>query len=159
MGKLRNLHYSYQFILTGSIGFPPHVPPKAAVRFEIELLSHSPPVSPSELPVVEKSTIGRRKRERGNFWFSRQDYTSAVQCYRKAGEFFDDEKLELEVPIDRYQLSQELQDLLEDRLKAYNNLAMAQMKIEAWDSAIASLQQVLRIEPVSYTHLTLPTKA
>ena len=50
------------------------------------------------------------------------------------------------MPIDRYQLPQELQDLLEDRLKAYNNLAMAQMKIEAWDSAIASLQQVLRIE-------------
>ena len=66
--------------------------------------------------------------------------------FRKAGEFFDDEKLELEVPIDRYELPQELQNLLDDRLKAYNNLAMAQMKIEAWDSALAALQQVLRIE-------------
>ena len=66
--------------------------------------------------------------------------------FRKAGEFFDDEKLELEVPIDRYELPQELQDLLDDRLKAYNNLAMAQMKIEAWDSALAAIQQVLRIE-------------
>ena len=55
------------------------------------------------------------------------------------------------MPIDRYQLPQELQDLLEDRLKAYNNLAMAQMKIEAWDSAMAALQQVLKIEVLRFT--------
>lgn len=69
-----------------------------------------------------------------------------LKHFRKAGEFFDDEKLDLEVPIDRYQLPRELQDLLEDRLKSYNNLAMSQMKIEAWDSAMAALQQVLKIE-------------
>ena len=66
--------------------------------------------------------------------------------FRKAGDYFDDEKLELEVPVDRYQLSEELQTLLEERLKAFNNLAMAQMKLEAWDSAMASLRQVLKIE-------------
>lgn len=131
----------------GSMGLLPYVPPKAAVRFEIELLSHSTAIPPSEIPIEERSLIGTRKKDRGNFWFSRQNYTEAVQCYRKAGEFFDDEKLELEVPIDRYQLPQDLQDLLDDRLKAYNNLAMAQMKIEAWDSAMAALQQVLKIEP------------
>ena len=131
----------------GSTGLPPHVPPKAAVQFEIRLIAHSAPVAPSDMPLADRSLIGKRKRERGNFWFSRGDYTSAVQCYRKAGEFFDDEKLDLEVPIDRYELSIELQNLLDDRLKAYNNLAMAQMKIQAWDSAMASLQQVLRIEP------------
>ena len=52
------------------------------------------------------------------------------------------------MPIDRYQLPQDLQDLLDCRLKAYNNLAMAQMKIEAWDSAMAALQQVLKIEVI-----------
>jgi len=131
----------------GTTGLPPHVPPKAAVRFEIQLLSHSAPIPPSDIPIAERSSIGERKRKRGNFWFSRQEYTSAVQCYRKAGEFLDDEKLDLEVPMDRYQLPKELQDLLENRLNAYNNLAMAQMKIEAWDSALAALQQVLKIEP------------
>lgn len=78
--------------------------------------------------------------------FQRQNYTFAVQCYRKAGDYFDDDKLELEVPVDRYQLPEELQTLLEERLKAFNNLAMAQMKLEAWDSAMASLRQVLKIE-------------
>ena len=69
-------------ILVGSLGLPPHVPPKAAVRFEIELRSHSAPIPPSEMPIDERSNIGRRKRERGNFWFSRLNYTEAVQCYR-----------------------------------------------------------------------------
>ena len=55
--------------------------------------------------------------------------------------------------MDRYQLSEELQTLLEERLKAFNNLAMAQMKLEAWDSAMASLRQVLKIE-VSIEKLT-----
>ena len=77
------------------------------------------------------------------------DFHLQFDTLRKAGEFLDDEKIELEAPIDRYQLPQNLQDLLEDRLKAYNNLAQAQMKIKAWDSALAALKQVLRHE-VSY---------
>ena len=71
-----------------------------------------------------------------------------MSFFRKAGEFLDDEKIELDAPIDRYQLPQNLQDLLEDRLKSYNNLAMAQMKIKAWDSALAALKQVLRHEVI-----------
>ena len=69
-----------------------------------------------------------------------------MSYYRKSGEFLDDEKIDLDAPIDRYQLPQNLQDLLVDRLKAYNNLAMAQMKIKAWDSALAALKQVLKYE-------------
>lgn len=124
------------------------VPPKAAVKLELELLAHQPPVPVGDIEdVQEKLRIGRRKKEKGNFWYQRQNYTFAVQCYRKAGEYFDDERLELEVPIDRYELPQELQTLLEERLKAFNNLAMSQMKIEAWDAALASLRQVTKIEP------------
>jgi len=124
------------------------VPPKAAVRLEIELIDHQAPLPIGEMEdVQEKLRIGKRKKERGNYWYQRQNYTFAVQCYRKAGEYFDDEKLELEVPIDRYQLPEELQTLLEERLKAFNNLAMSQMKIEAWDAALSSLRQVTKIEP------------
>lgn len=135
----------------GDLGFEGEsgkVPPKAAVRLEVELVSHKPPVPFGEISQVEeKLRIGRRKKDRGNFWFQRSNYNFAVQCYRKAGDYFDDEQLVLEVPVDRYQLSQELQTLLEERLKAFNNLAMAQMKLELWDAAMSSLRQVLRIEP------------
>ena len=68
--------------ILGSLGFPPHVPANAAVRLEVELLSHSPPVPPTEIPIEQRCRIGNRKRLRGNFWYSRNEYTSAIQCYR-----------------------------------------------------------------------------
>jgi FK506-binding protein 8 len=42
---------------------------------------------------------------------------------------------------------EELRDLLEDRLKVYNNLAAAQMKIKAYDTALQSVENVLRCQP------------
>ncbi len=69
-----------------------------------------------------------------------------VFYHRKASEFFDDEQLDLDAPIDKYSLSDELQSLLDARVKALNNLAMCQMKVEAWDSAAESLGRVLKLE-------------
>ena len=74
--------------------------------------------------------------------------------FRRAVEYFDDERLELEVPIDRFSLDPELQHLLQDRLKTYNNLAQAQMKLEAWEAALASIKNVLRIEVRRITNST-----
>jgi tetratricopeptide (TPR) repeat protein len=42
---------------------------------------------------------------------------------------------------------QELHELLKDRLKVYNNLAAAQMKIKAYDAALQSVENVLRCQP------------
>ena len=73
----------------------------------------------------ERHGVGLRKRDRGNWWYAREDFTNAVHCYRKAVEYLDDEKIEadMEVPIDRFLLPKELQDLLEDRVKTLNNMA------------------------------------
>lgn len=38
----------------------------------------------------------------------------------------------------------ELQELLEIRVKVYNNLAAAQMKISAYEAALSSVDNVLR---------------
>ena len=35
----------------------------------------------------------------------------------------------------------------QERVKTFNNMAQAQMKLTAWDSALASVRQVLKIEP------------
>ena len=64
-----------------------------------------------------------------------------------AVEYFDDEGIEIEVPLDRYELSEPLQFLVEERIKTYNNLAQAQLKLEAWESALASIKQVLKLDP------------
>lgn len=41
----------------------------------------------------------------------------------------------------------DLQTLLDDRLIVYNNLAMAQIKISAFDAALKSVENVLRCQP------------
>uniref|UniRef100_A0A182ST41 Uncharacterized protein n=1 Tax=Anopheles maculatus TaxID=74869 RepID=A0A182ST41_9DIPT len=41
----------------------------------------------------------------------------------------------------------ELQDLLEDRMKVYNNLALAQLKISAHEAALKSVDHVLKCQP------------
>merc|ERR1719336_2985522 len=89
------------------------------------------------------------KRERGNRWYSRGEFSLAVQCYRKAAEYLDDKQIEedMEVPIDRFLLPKDLQEMLQERVKTFNNMAQAQMKLTAWDSALASVRQVLKIEP------------
>jgi hypothetical protein len=60
----------------------------------------------------------------------------------------------LEAPIDRFSLKPELQELLQDRLKTFNNLAQAQMKLESWEAALASLKNVLKVEVSSIKNIT-----
>lgn len=59
---------------------------------------------------------------------------------------FDDPDLDLNVPVDRFELPEEKQELLGERIKAFNNLAQGQIKIEAWDAALAALGNVLKVE-------------
>lgn len=76
--------------------------------------------------------FSNKKRERGNWWYGRGENTLAIQCYRRALDYLD----ELEGGIkakgseDQQEVSDgELQDLLEDRLSVYNNMAAAQIKL------------------------------
>jgi FK506-binding protein 8 len=41
----------------------------------------------------------------------------------------------------------QLHSLMEECLKVYNNLAAAQMKIKAYDTALQSVENVLRCQP------------
>jgi len=135
--------------LYGSQGDEDRVPPDTKLFITVDLLSSSQLPNPSELSVEERDRIGNQKRLRGNSWYTRGEYSQAIQCYRKAVEYLDDESIdsEVEVPIDRFLLPRPVFNLLECRVKAFNNMAQAQMKLSAWDSALASVKQVLKIEP------------
>ncbi len=43
---------------------------------------------------MDSLVLGIQKRERGNLWFSRSEFTLAIQCYRKAAEYLDDKQIE-----------------------------------------------------------------
>ncbi|KAH6932670.1 hypothetical protein HPB50_008661 [Hyalomma asiaticum] len=119
----------------------PDVPPKAKLHFHVELLDTYPAKDETDLPFQERLSIGDAKRERGNFWYSRGDYSNAAHCYRRALDFLDDMGLNLsEAPAD-------LQLLLDTRLKVYNNLTATQMKMKAYDAAMKSVDFVLKVQP------------
>lgn len=69
----------------------------------------------------------------------------AIQSYRRALEYLDE--TEGGIVFDPEPSTDELQDLLEDRIKVYNNLAQAQMKISAFDTALKSIDHVLLCSP------------
>ncbi|KAG8227087.1 hypothetical protein J437_LFUL007424 [Ladona fulva] len=134
----------------GSIGRPPDIPPNAEITYRVHLISSEPEPSVESLPALERKKIGNKKRERGNWWYTRDEHNFAIQCYRRALDFLDDIEGGIIVEPDKEESKpneDELQDLLEDRLKVYNNLAAAQMKIKAYDTALASVQNVLRCQP------------
>jgi len=133
----------------GSYGDGDKIPGGCDLELELELTDWSVLDPPPDLPRDRRMSIGVRKRERGNKHFSRGDYSNAIQCYRKAAEYLDDKQIEddMEVPIDRFLLPKDLQAMLEERVKTLNNMAQAQMKLTAWESALASIRQVLKIEP------------
>jgi len=133
----------------GGQGDGTRIPSSAQIYLRVELVSCKDLPAIPDIPLTERARIGNEKRLRGNNWYTRAEYSQAVQCYRKAVEYLDDESIdnEVEVPIDRFLLPREVQELLENRVKAYNNMAQAQMKLTAWDSALASIKQVLKVEP------------
>jgi len=125
------------------------VAPSSDIQLLVTLEELQELASPPDIPLEERARIGNQKRERGNRWYARGENSLAVQCYRKAAEYLDDKQIEedMEVPIDRFLLPKDIQQLLEDRVKTFNNMAQAQMKLTAWDTAMASIRQVLRIQP------------
>ena len=74
----------------GEKGLAPVVPANADLEYEVELLDFDAEKELENLSVTERREIGVRKRERGNWWYGRDEASLAVQCYRRALEFLDD---------------------------------------------------------------------
>ncbi|XP_058808343.1 peptidyl-prolyl cis-trans isomerase FKBP8 [Phymastichus coffea] len=130
----------------------PAIPPDAKITYNIILKSVHMETDIYELPYEERRRIGNQKKERGNWWFSRNECTLAIQCYRKALEYLsltgesdtmDDRKSSNSESVS----DADLQVLLEDSLIVHNNLAAAQLKCEAYDAALKSVENVLRCQP------------
>ncbi|XP_037079680.1 peptidyl-prolyl cis-trans isomerase FKBP8-like [Pollicipes pollicipes] len=125
----------------GERGLEEGVPPNASLTFTVRLVDVQPEPKYEEMSAQERLVVGNAKRDRGNWWFKRDDFNHAIQCYRRALDFFDNETDEFTG------LPDDVHVLFEERLKVHNNMAAAQMKLEAFDAALRSVQVVLSCQP------------
>ncbi|XP_059620018.1 peptidyl-prolyl cis-trans isomerase FKBP8 [Phlebotomus argentipes] len=123
-----------------------NIPPDSKIIYTVELLTSEPEDESQTKTFENRKKIGTRKRERGNFWFNRTEYNIAIQLYRRALEYLDDTEGAPETSLESF-TTQQLQELLELRIFVFNNLAAAQTKIQAYDTALKSIENVLRVQP------------
>ncbi|XP_055387039.1 peptidyl-prolyl cis-trans isomerase FKBP8 [Condylostylus longicornis] len=124
------------------------IPPDAKIIYTVELLDTREEDEESIKLFEVRKKIGNQKRERANWWYNRNEFNIAIQIYRRALEYLDDINGGITDGVTDAELSNsELQELLEDRLIVYNNLAMSQIKISAYDAALKSVETVLRCQP------------
>ncbi|XP_078049157.1 peptidyl-prolyl cis-trans isomerase FKBP8 isoform X1 [Augochlora pura] len=133
----------------GQLGKLPTIPPNATILYTVELKSIEMQEEIETLSIKQRKEIGNKKRERGNWWFDRDEPMLAIQCYRRALEFLipAENRSSYHTEIDDSATDAELQALLEDSMKVYNNLAAAQMKTQAYDAALKSVESVLSCQP------------
>lgn len=123
----------------GEKGRKPDIPPNSSITYIIELVRKDYPMDYESMSAAEKLKYGESKRERGNFLFVREDFVSAINSYNKAVRILD--------PATCSDTAENLQKLLESRLKCYNNMAACQLKTDAHDAAIKSCKMVLDVQP------------
>jgi FK506-binding protein 8 len=135
----------------GSIGLQSkNIPADATIIYTVELVECHEETDLEKKSYASRKEIGNKKRERGNFYFERQEYNSSIQLYRRALEYLDESEGGITTPTLDGELeptNAQLQELLEDRIKVYNNMAQAQMKIQAFDAALKSVDTVLQCQP------------
>lgn len=132
----------------GAVGDPPKIPPNVTITYTVKLLESYPEPDLESISYEKRRTLANKKRERGNWWYLRQDSTKAIQCYRKALDILDEtipfytnegNKIEHSEEQDR--------EVIEQKLVIYNNLAAAQLMVEAYESALMSVNRVLQCQP------------
>ncbi|KAK7152209.1 hypothetical protein R3I94_008510 [Phoxinus phoxinus] len=133
---LADSQYTY-----GLLGREPDIPAWAPLLYQLQLLGFREKQDPLSLPVPDRIRIGNQKRERGNFYFQREEYGMASQAYCMA----------LDVLTTRTQDGQsceaEEEEVNDYRVKCLNNLAAAQLKLGHFDEALHTSQDVLFLDP------------
>lgn len=145
VGELSEISIVSRFAY-GSIGDESKgIPPDATIVYTVELISVHEETDLEKKGFESRKEIGNKKRSRGNYFFERQEYNFAIQLYRRALEYLDESEGGIQFTHSEEQATNsQLQELFEDRIKVYNNLAQAQIKIQAYDAALSSIDVVLR---------------
>lgn len=130
-----------------------NIPPHATITYQLTLHSVQPEIDIAELSPERRLYYGSKKKSRGNWWYLRNENSSAVQSYRRALEFLDSSNINTSTASE-----EELGAVIKERINVYNNLAQAQINLESNDSALMSLENVLSLDPKNVKALVRKAK-
>ncbi|CAH8486561.1 unnamed protein product [Schistosoma curassoni] len=145
----------------GSRGRDSDIPSGAKLTYRIEVLKVDDPPCYASMSNSERLAVANQKKDRGNYYYRREEFAFAIDSYNKALKI-------LQLPPVRPTQSSEERfpetdcpaELINDaKLKLENNLAAAQLKVEAYDAAIMSCDVVLQSDPQNIKALFRKGKA
>ncbi|XP_074594798.1 peptidyl-prolyl cis-trans isomerase zonda [Brevipalpus obovatus] len=126
----------------GDKGREPDIPGDSTLECEVELVSIDWVEDVDEICLPERFKIACEKKERGNYFFKRSEWSSSISAYKRAIEFLNTDTGEVTEVKDDQEL---LDKVVEFRAVCHNNLAQALMKIESYDQALESVNLALEI--------------
>ncbi|CAF1652071.1 unnamed protein product [Adineta ricciae] len=112
------------------------------MKIDLELIDWKSPPNIQSLTVDERLFWGDKKRQMGNFYYRRRDYSNALQCYRGALRFLDVETNLLGVPCDDNQRSL----LTDSYIQVQNNVAQVNLFLNKYEACLNAVENVLKYD-------------
>ena len=154
----------------GPLGKQPGVPANCALICKVELLNV---VWPNELVCASLDDLNhyfkltKFKKERGNFFFKRQEFATAFHCYVKSCDFLDflgqemvqrhhlltsslsrvtnDELRKNEIADELNSINELSVEYMKVKLDVFNNLSAVNIKMKSYNQALEAVDNALRI--------------
>ncbi|KAI7886092.1 hypothetical protein K492DRAFT_156619, partial [Lichtheimia hyalospora FSU 10163] len=133
VGEIAEIVCDYEYGY-GAKGRNPLVPPKASLRFKVELLSTWEPANSAK----QRLEMAASKKQEGNDLYKKQDVEHALFAYKKGREYI----------IDLWDCEPEETVLCRELVIALqSNIAMCYLKLRQWDNSIEVCKKVLERDP------------
>ena len=109
----------------------PKIPKNCSITYTLEIVSITEGPDKDNINDNERIKIGDKKRIIGNSLYSKGDYGSAIDCYKRALKYLD---------------GSANKDVIDMKVKCHNNLSAAQLKVNAHQAALQSCNTVLALQ-------------
>ncbi|CAH8828511.1 unnamed protein product [Trichobilharzia szidati] len=144
----------------GSRGRDPDIPSEAKLTYRIEVLKVDDPPCYSTMSTSERLEAANRKKDRGNYYYRREEFAFAIDSYNKALKILTLPPIPSQSSSTKATETDCPSELINDaKIKLENNLAAAQLKVQAYDAAIMSCDAVLQSDPQNIKALFRKGKA
>ncbi|UJR38553.1 hypothetical protein I4U23_031219 [Adineta vaga] len=125
------------------------------MKIDLELYDWKSPPDVQTLSIDERLFWGDKKRQMGNLYYRRREYSNALQCYRGALRFLDITNNPISISFDESQRS----ILIDGYIQVQNNVAQVNLFLLKYPECLNAVENVLRHDPKNVKALFRQGKA